>query len=42
MASRTFFLGAPSKIDEKSISYLFGYRCVKGKIIVSIDDLLDR
>ena len=40
MASRVFFLGAPSKIDKQVISYLTVNRCFKAKIIVLIDDLL--
>ena len=35
----SFFRGAPSKIDEKTISYFTVNRCFKAKIIVFIDDL---
>ena len=35
-----FFPGAPSKIDEQSISYFTINRCCKANIIVFIDDLL--
>ena len=40
MASRVFFLGAPSKVDEQVISYLTVNRCFKAKIIVLNGDLL--
>ena len=40
VASRVFFLGAPSKVDEQVISNLTVNRCFKAKIIVLNDDLL--
>ena len=40
MASRVFFPGAPSKINEQAISYFTVNRYFKAKIIVFIDDLL--
>ena len=40
VASRVFFLGAPSKVDEQVISYLTVNRCFKAEIIVLNDDLL--
>ena len=39
MASRVFFPGAPSKINEQAISYFTVNRYFKAKIVF-IDDLL--
>ena len=40
VASRVFFPGALSKINEQAISYFTVNRYFKAKIIVFIDDLL--
>ena len=40
VASRVFFPGAPSKIDEQATSYFTVNRCFKAEIIIFTDDLV--